>query len=60
MLNTILNEKKELQKFLFDKGFLITTYKKEFNIQDYPFYNNWKVIDVGNYKFYIHYRNKFY
>ena len=41
MIKKILSENKELQKDLFVRGFLITQKEIE-NMDDFPFYGNWK------------------
>lgn len=53
MLKTILDEKTELQKHLFEKGFLITD-KVQTDLQSYPFYGNWASETLGKYHFYIY------
>ena len=55
MLQNELNQKPHLQKYLFDKGFLITT-NKNINLEKFPFYGNWAQKDVGNYTIYFHKR----
>ena len=49
-----LDNKSELRKHLFERGFLITD--KDFSdcLDAYPFYDNWKTQKVGNYTFYIY------
>lgn len=49
-----LNEKKQLQMHLFERGFLITD--KDFSgvLDEYPFYGNWKENKAGNYHFYTY------
>lgn len=53
MLSEELLIKKDLQKFLFIRGFLITDKNIE-NISDYPFYSNWKKEKHGEYYFMAH------
>lgn len=59
MLNKILDEKISLQKYIFDKGFLITD-KVVGNLDVYPFYGNWSVVNYKQHYFYIHKENHFY
>lgn len=48
----LLNERVDLQKYLFIRGFLIAD--KNLDLKGFPFYNNWKVENVGNYLYYTH------
>lgn len=53
MLQKLLTENKELQKDLFVRGFLITD-RKNLNINEFPFYGNWKMEYHGEYCFLGH------
>ena len=53
VLKKILSENKKLQKDLFVRGFLITDKEIE-NIEEFPFYGNWKVQTYGGYQFLAH------
>lgn len=52
-LKTQLDHKEELQKHLFEKGFLITD-SEVANTANYPFYGNWKKNTVEGFCFYIY------
>ena len=49
-----LNNKPELQKHLFEKGYLISDKDFSASLKDYPFYGNWRIQKFGNYFFYIY------
>ena len=49
---SLLNERKDLQNFLFIRGFLITT--KEIDTDGFPFYNNWSKTKKGNFIYMTH------
>jgi len=53
MIKNSLNQNKELQKFLFIRGFLITS-KDIPNIEDFPFYGNWKKEKHGDFWYMAH------
>lgn len=48
----LLNQREDLQKFLFIRGFLITN--KELQLKGFPFYNNWKEEKHGEYSYLMH------
>lgn len=52
MLKNILDNKPNIQKHLFEKGFLITNSEIE-NAKEYPFYGNWSKTTVGAYDFWV-------
>uniref|UniRef100_A0A7C3N567 Asparagine synthetase domain-containing protein n=1 Tax=candidate division WOR-3 bacterium TaxID=2052148 RepID=A0A7C3N567_UNCW3 len=53
-LKKILDERKDLQKFLFIKGFLITS-KDLKNIKDnFPFYSNFELKEINGFNFWIY------
>ena len=52
MLKNILDFNVPEQKYLFDKGYLISSKKIE-NLSDYPFYNNWYCKILNGLYFYI-------
>ncbi len=58
MLKSVLNERKDLQQYIFIRGFLITTNNFKDNQNSYPFYSNWDTTQIGNFQFYIHKLNK--
>ncbi len=49
---SILNEREDLQKFLFIRGFLISN--RELVLKGFPFYDNWEVKTVGSLNYYTH------
>ncbi len=49
----VLNQNSELKKDLFIRGFLISREKID-GLEDFPFYGNWKVKEVGGYFFMAH------
>lgn len=53
MLKELLDNKKSIQKHLFEKGFLITDADIE-NLDVFPFYGNWKKRKIGNYNFFMY------
>lgn len=59
MLKSILDDKKHIQKHLFEKGFLITD-EEITDILSYPFYGNWIKTVIGCYNFWIHKSAKLY
>lgn len=58
-LKTLLDNKKYLQIHLFEKGFLITD-SNVFDLEKYPFYNNFLLYKVAGYNFIIHKKTSFY
>ena len=52
-LESRLQDRPELQKHLFEKGFLITD-KAVADLAGYPFYGNWTVYEAGNYQILVH------
>ncbi len=57
MLKNILDKKPNIQKHLFEKGYLITDAELD-NVSDYPFYNNWRKTIIGDYNFWVYNSNK--
>ena len=53
MLDKELNNRPDLQKHLFEKGYLITDAELD-NINDYPFYGNWNKTIVRGFNFWIY------
>lgn len=53
MLKDQLDKKQHLQKYLFIRGFLISNKEIE-NMDQFPFYGNWKKEKHGNYWYYAH------
>ena len=49
-----LDNKLELQKHLFEKGYLITDNDCSDFMSQYPFYGNWNTSDVDGYHFYVY------
>lgn len=52
MLKDLLDRKPNIQKHLFEKGFLITNAEIG-DIASYPFYNNWAKSEIGGYHFWL-------
>ncbi len=53
MLYKELNNRPDLQKHLFEKGYLITDAELE-NTDDYPFYGNWNKTIIRGFNFWIY------
>lgn len=53
MLKEALDQRPDLQKFLFIRGFLVSDKKIE-NLDSFPFYNNWNEEQKDGYYFYTH------
>ncbi|MBQ3384035.1 MAG: hypothetical protein IJG59_02325 [Erysipelotrichaceae bacterium] len=53
MLDKELNNRPDLQKHLFEKGYLITDAELD-NTDDYPFYGNWNKTTIRGYDFWIY------
>lgn len=53
MLKEALDQRSDLQKFLFIRGFLVSDKKIE-NLDSFPFYNNWNEEQKDGYYFYTH------
>ncbi len=53
MLKAVLDSKPNVQKHLFEKGYLITNSEIE-NTNEYPFYGNWNKTIIGNFDFWIY------
>ena len=53
MLKEVLNNKPNLRKHLFEKGFLITN-NYDVNEDGYPFYNNWIKSRIEEYDFWTY------
>ena len=52
-MKALLDEKTDVRKHLFEKGFLITD--EDINgLDKYPFYGNWCITKVGKYNFYTY------
>lgn len=49
-----LANKPDLQKHLFEKGYLITDDDYSNHLGEYPFYGNWNVTEVDGYRFYVY------
>ena len=59
MLKDLLDQRKDLQKYLFIRGFMITNDKFTVSAQ-FPFYGNWKQQKYGNYTFCVHELQNYY
>ncbi|MBQ8164279.1 MAG: hypothetical protein IJZ94_00480 [Clostridia bacterium] len=59
MLKDLLDTRKDLQKHLFVRGFMITNDKFTVSAQ-FPFYGNWKQQKIGNYTFCVHNLQQYY
>ena len=59
MLKDLLDNKPELQKHLFEKGYLITDAQVT-QAEEYPFYGNWNVTKIGTYDFWVYQTAKLY
>ena len=53
-LKQVLDQEPELQKHLFEKGFLITDADLNITDSEYPFYGNWIKEKIDNYYFWIY------
>lgn len=49
---SLVNERQDLQKYLFIRGFLISN--KEYNLRGFPFFGNWETTKFNNYFYYTH------
>lgn len=54
MLKQLLDKREELQEYLFIRGFLITNSDIGGRINEFPFYSNWNIEQIGSFKFFIH------
>lgn len=52
MINDILEKNEDLRKFLFIRGFVVTS--ADICGEGYPFYNQWECFDAGDYHFWTH------
>lgn len=52
-VKNILDSRKDLRKHLFARGFLMTAYS-EIDMSDFPFYDEWQKVKLGNYYVYTH------
>lgn len=59
MLKDLLDNRRDLQKHLFVRGFMITNDKFTVSAQ-FPFYGNWNQQKIGNYTFCVHNLQKYY
>ena len=60
MLKDKLEQKDELKKLLYRRGYLLTD-RTDLNLSDYPFYGNWKSVTVANgFNLYIHNEQHYY
>lgn len=59
MLKNVLDQKPDIQKHLFEKGYLITDAVLQ-NTQEYPFYGNWNVTQIGDFNFWVYHTVKLY
>lgn len=60
MLKDILDQRIDLQKHLFVRGFLITNEDLIDIKGSYPFYSNWKLNQIGKYNFWVNNLQKLY
>lgn len=60
MININLDVRKDLQKHLFIRGFLITNSNEDFNLEEYPFYSNWDFVQLNSFKFLTHNQQEIY
>lgn len=60
MININLDVRKDLQKHLFIRGFLITNSNEDFNLKEYPFYSNWDFVQLNSFKFLTHNQQEIY
>jgi len=60
MLKEVLDNRSDLQKHLFVRGFLITTRNFSSQINFYPFYNNWKQYELNDLYFIINNKQSFF
>lgn len=59
LLKNLLDSKPQIQKHLFEKGYLITDASIP-NPKEYPFYDNWADTSIGAYHFWVHKGAKLY
>lgn len=55
-VKNIISQYPELSEKLFIRGYLIT--ENDYDIEEYPFYSNWRKEDIGKYKVYVHNKTK--
>ncbi len=58
--NILDNEGQKTKEALYSRGFIITNSEENYNLNDYPFYNNWTKNIVDGYSFYCHKLTTFY
>jgi uncharacterized protein YbcV (DUF1398 family) len=54
MLEQLLNNREDLQKYLFIRGFLITNNDIRNKQNKFPFYSNWNIEQIGTFQFWTH------
>lgn len=60
-METELKSNVEFQKYLYIRGFLFTDSGVNYNLDEYPFYGNWKIQSVcNNYRIYINKYTNYY
>ena len=52
-LKSMLEERKDLQKYLFMRGFFLSD-RSDIDLQSFPFYGHWKSTPIGCYTAYVH------
>ena len=52
-LKSMLEERKDLQKYLFMRGFFLSD-RSDIDLQSFPFYGHWKSTSIGCYTAYVH------
>lgn len=58
-MKDLLNQERyqRYQEYLYTRGYLITD-RKDINLDDYPFYHNWKIIPLYRFDVLLHHRQK--
>lgn len=54
MVKESLNNRSDLQEYLFIRGFFITNSEDEYHLKEFPFYSNWTYEQLGSYQFLTH------
>ena len=50
-------ENQKFQQYLYTRGYLITD-EKELKLDQYPFYKNWSMVSLFNFRIYVHSKQK--
>lgn len=54
MIEAVLNANPDLREHLFVRGFMMTDSSKSFDLDSFPFFDNWITANRGRFQFFVH------